>query len=162
MKKILPLILSLWLIFSFGCGKNEAQSKADSPEQNVKSVQNNLAKRDSSQTDSTKIAAPRVTFVELGSVNCIPCKMMQPVMKAVEEDYGEQVEIVFYDVWKDPAPAREYRIRVIPTQVFLDEKGEEFFRHEGFYPKEEIDRLLADRGLKKIAQKNTETTDQNK
>jgi hypothetical protein len=27
---------------------------------------------------------PKVTFVELGSVNCIPCRMMQPVMKAIE------------------------------------------------------------------------------
>lgn len=77
-------------------------------------------------------------------------------MKAVEEDYGEQVEIVFYDVWKDPAPARQYRIRVIPTQVFLDEKGAEFFRHEGYYPKEEIDKLLMDKGLKKITQTSTE------
>ncbi len=156
MKKIYPLILSLWLVFSFGCGKNEAQSKTDSPEQNVKSVQNNLVKKDSTQTDSTKIAIPKVTFVELGSVNCIPCKMMQPVMEAVEKDFGEQVKIVFYDVWKDPAPGREYRIRVIPTQVFLDEKGEEFFRHEGFYPKEEIDKLLMDKGLKKINQTSTE------
>lgn len=150
MTKIYLLILSLWLIFSFGCGKNEAKTKADSPEQKAKSVQNNLVKTDSTQTDSTKIATPKVTFVELGSVNCIPCKMMQPVMEAVEKDFGEQVKIVFYDVWKDPAPGREYRIRVIPTQVFLDEKGEEFFRHEGFFPKEEIDKLLADRGLKKI------------
>ena len=33
------------------------------------------------------IVGPKVTFVELGSVNCIPCKQMQPVMKAIEEKY---------------------------------------------------------------------------
>lgn len=43
----------------------------------------------------------KVTFVELGSVNCIPCKQMQPVMKAIEEKYGDQVNVVFYDVWKE-------------------------------------------------------------
>jgi len=26
----------------------------------------------------------------------------------------------------------------IPTQVFLDENGKEFFRHEGFFPEEKI------------------------
>ncbi|HNX97437.1 MAG TPA: thioredoxin, partial [Candidatus Aminicenantes bacterium] len=33
-------------------------------------------------------ASPLVTFVELGSVKCIPCKMMQPVMKAIEQEYA--------------------------------------------------------------------------
>lgn len=152
MKTIYPVLFSLWILFSFSCGKNEAQTRQASPKQNGKAVQNESVKKDSTQTDSTKIATPKVTFIELGSVNCIPCRMMQPVMKAVAVDYGKQVEIVFYDVWKDPAPARQYRIRVIPTQVFLDEKGEEFFRHEGFYPKEEIDKLLMDKGLKNTNQ----------
>ncbi|MDZ7316950.1 MAG: thioredoxin family protein [candidate division KSB1 bacterium] len=89
-----------------------------------------------------------VTFIELGSVNCIPCKAMQPVMKAIEEEYGDQIKIVFHDVWKDPAPAKQYGIRLIPTQVFLDDKGVEFHRHEGFYAKEEIDKVLAAKGLK--------------
>jgi thioredoxin 1 len=92
----------------------------------------------------------KVTFVELGSVNCIPCKQMQPVMKAVEEKYGDQVKVVFYDVWKPEQKhyAQEYGIKLIPTQVFLDEKGEEFHRHEGFYPISEIDKVLQSKGLK--------------
>ena len=93
---------------------------------------------------------PLVTFVELGSVNCIPCRQMQPVMKAIEQKYGEQVKVVFYDVWKQEQRkyAEQYGIRLIPTQVFLDAAGKEFFRHEGFYPEAEIDKLLQKRGLK--------------
>ncbi|MBN2090232.1 thioredoxin family protein, partial [candidate division KSB1 bacterium] len=79
-----------------------------------------------------------------------PCKMMQPVMKAVEEKFGSQLKVVFYDVWQDNAPARQYGIRVIPTQVFVDESGKEFFRHEGFFAEAEIEKLLVDRGLKVI------------
>ncbi len=149
MKKISLLVLSIWLMFSFGCGKNNAQSKADSPKPSTKAVQPASMKVDTTKTDSTKISPLKVTFVELGSVSCIPCKMMQPVMKALEEDFGDQIKIVFHDVWKDRAPAEQYRIRVIPTQVFLDESGKEFFRHEGYFPKEEIDKLLIDKGLKK-------------
>lgn len=101
----------------------------------------------SSQNKNTK---SKVTFIELGSVNCIPCKQMQPVMKAIETKYGEQVKIVFYDVWtKEQKPyAEKYGIKLIPTQVFLDEKGKEFFRHEGFYPEAEIDKILQGKGLK--------------
>jgi thioredoxin 1 len=93
---------------------------------------------------------PKVTFIELGSVNCIPCKMMQPVLKTVEDKYGKQLKVIFYDVWKADQKkyAQQYGIKLIPTQVFLDETGKEFFRHEGFYPETEIDKLLQTKGLK--------------
>ncbi len=97
-----------------------------------------------------KDSKPKVTFVELGSVNCIPCKQMQPVMKAIEEKYGEQVKVIFYDVWKDDQKkyAQQYGIKLIPTQIFLDANGKEFNRHEGFYPEAEIDKILQSKGLK--------------
>ena len=93
---------------------------------------------------------PLVTFIELGSVRCIPCRMMQPVMKSIEEKYGDQVKIVFYDVWTQEGQpyASHYGIRLIPTQVFLDKNGKDFFRHEGFFPEAEIDKLLQKQGLK--------------
>ncbi|MEJ2103645.1 MAG: thioredoxin family protein [Ignavibacteriaceae bacterium] len=98
----------------------------------------------------TDVVKPKVTFIELGSVNCIPCKQMQPVMKSIEEKYGEQVKVIFYDVWKADQKqyAQKYGIRLIPTQVFLDEEGKEFHRHEGFYLESEIEKLLQAQGLK--------------
>jgi thioredoxin 1 len=110
--------------------------------------QSKTTKAESKDTAQTK--NPRVTFVELGSVKCIPCRQMQPVMKAIEQKYGDQVKVVFHDVWKDEgsSQAEAYKIKLIPTQVFLDQKGKEFFRHEGFFPEAEIDKLLQKRGLK--------------
>lgn len=111
----------------------------------------------SGQTASTKLkpwslpvpAGPLVTFIELGSVRCIPCKQMQPVMAAVEKKYGDQIKIIFYDVWKPEQQeyATTYNIRLIPTQVFLNKDGKEFFRHEGFFPETQIDTLLKRQGL---------------
>lgn len=83
-----------------------------------------------------------IEFVELGSVNCIPCKKMQPVMKSIEEKYKGLVKVTFYDVWKDDAPAKKFGIQLIPTQVFLDSRGNEIMRHEGFFPEDEIDKFL--------------------
>ena len=98
----------------------------------------------------TSSAAVKVTFVEIGSVNCIPCKAMQPIMKAVEEEFKEQVKIVFHDVWtpKGKADAMKYNIRVIPTQVFLDKNGKEYFRHEGYFPKADVVMVIKKQGVK--------------
>ncbi len=101
-------------------------------------------------SDPSKDPRPLLTFVELGSVKCIPCRQMQPVMKAIEEKYGAQIRVVFHDVWKPDQKefASKYGVRVIPTQVFLDREGKEIFRHEGFFPEAEIDKLVQKHGLK--------------
>ena len=91
----------------------------------------------------------KVTFIELGSVRCIPCQKMQPVMKSIMEKYANQVNVVFYDVWTPEGKpfAQQYGIEAIPTQVFLDENGKEFSRHEGFFPEEELIKVLKTKGV---------------
>ena len=93
---------------------------------------------------------PMVTFIELGSVNCIPCKMMQPVMKKAEEKYPGQVKVVFHDVWTPQGEpfGRQFGIMGIPTQVFLDKDGKEYARHVGFFDFEKLEKVLKDGGVK--------------
>jgi thioredoxin 1 len=93
--------------------------------------------------------AYKVTFIEIGADRCIPCKKMQPIMKEVAAEFAEDVQVVFYDVWKDPEPGRKYGIQLIPTQVFVDREGKEFYRHVGFFPKEELVAVLVKQGAKK-------------
>jgi len=121
-------------------------------------VQLNAQNKSKNKTEEKVKDKPKVTFVELGSVNCIPCKKMQPIMKSIEEKYGSQIKVVFHDVWKEDQKhyAEKYKIGLIPTQVFLDENGKEFFRHEGYYPEKEIDKLLEKRGLKTEKQMKVE------
>ncbi len=144
MKNII-LILFLFLLTNvlLSCQEKNDEVKRE----NYSSIRNN---NDSINSDTKSDESPLVTFVELGSVNCIPCRKMQPVMKAIEEKYGEQIKVVFYDVWKPEQRkyAQEYGIRLIPTQVFLDKNDKEIFRHEGFFPEYEIDEFLQEFGLK--------------
>lgn len=95
---------------------------------------------------------PKITFIELGSVNCIPCKKMQPIMKSLEKKYGEQLKVIFFDVWKKEhkEKSEKYGIKLIPTQIFLDENGKEIKRHEGYYPEKDIEKFLQSKGLKII------------
>lgn len=93
---------------------------------------------------------PKVTFIELGSVNCIPCRMMQPVMKQVEQKYPGQVKVVFHDVWTPQGQpyGSQYKIVGIPTQVFLDKDGKEYARHVGFFDFANLDKVLKQGGVK--------------
>jgi thioredoxin 1 len=96
------------------------------------------------------VAKYKVTFIELGSVRCIPCRQMQPIMKSIEEKYCSQVKVIFYDVWTELGKpmADKYNVQAIPTQVFLDANGKEFSRHEGFFPEEELVKVLQTKGVK--------------
>lgn len=81
-------------------------------------------------------AIPRL--LDLGADKCVPCKMMAPILEELEETYAGTLTVEFIDVWKNPAAAQPYRIKVIPTQIFFAPDGTELFRHEGFYSREDI------------------------
>jgi len=149
--KTTKLAMTLILAVSFGlimaCQNNNNQSEKSPEEQSqqVKSKQvPEAAEQQSANQENVK-----VTFIELGSKNCIPCKKMEPIMDEIEKKYPEQVEVIFYDVrTREGKPyAKKYNIRVIPTQVFLDSEGNEFFRHEGFFPQNEIEKILQQEGV---------------
>jgi thioredoxin 1 len=77
-------------------------------------------------------------LVDLGADKCIPCKKMAPILKAMKEDYAGRMIVEFIDVWKNPNAGKEYKIQVIPTQIFYDASGKELGRHKGFMSKEDI------------------------
>lgn len=114
-----------------------------------KNISDNNTEATLTQEDATTDEV-KVTFVELGSVGCIPCDKMQPIMKEIEEEYKGQVKVVFHDVKTAEGKPyiKEFGIRAIPTQVFLDKDGNEYFRHLGFFAKDELVKILKMQGVK--------------
>ena len=90
-------------------------------------------------------AAPLPRMIDLGAGKCIPCKKMAPILEEMKKDYAGVVDVVFLDVWKDPKAGKPYKIRLIPTQVFFDKAGKEVFRHEGFFSREEIEKVFLEK-----------------
>lgn len=91
---------------------------------------------DAETTQANAAALPRL--VDLGATTCVPCRMMAPILDELRTTYAGRFEVQFIDVWQNPAAGEPYRIRVIPTQIFFDARGNELFRHEGFYSREQI------------------------
>ncbi len=92
-------------------------------------------------------AEGKLVMLELGSVGCIQCEKMKPVMAKLSDTYRGKLEVLFIDVKKDNATARRFGVYMIPVQVFLDKSGKEFHRHVGFYPYEEIAVMLKMTGI---------------
>jgi thioredoxin 1 len=163
------LLSAIFLILATGCGSREEKANAsakDKPvtvspsaetqktstsQQQLQTVEaDSSISKEAQKLKTKKQSGIKATFVELGSVNCIPCKKMQPIMKEIEEEYKNQVKVVFHDVWTDEGRpyAKKFGIRVIPTQIFLDKNEKEYFRHEGFFPKEQLVEVLKKQGVK--------------
>jgi len=138
------LVFSLSLISVANCVQRRGNPDADQAGETERTIKGEVLVTNRLDIDFSKYL---ITFIELGADRCIPCKAMQPIMKEIAETYADRVQVVFYDVWKDPEPARKYGIQLIPTQVFIDQKGNEVFRHVGLFPKEEILALLKKHGV---------------
>lgn len=137
-KKLSIGLLSAIVFTLNACGQSQVQD-------------NQTNNADKTTVDSKNATSEyKVTLIELGSVKCIPCQKMQTVMKSVEQKYGDQVKIIFYDVWTPEGKpfGEKYGIQAIPTQVFLDQNGKEFSRHEGYFPEEELVKVLNLKGVK--------------
>jgi thioredoxin 1 len=90
-----------------------------------------------------------VTLVDLGATECIPCKMMAPILRELAREYEGKAAVIFIDVWKNPAPARQTGVRMIPTQILYDKQGKEVGRHEGFLDKKSIVAAFEKLGVKR-------------
>ncbi len=89
----------------------------------------------------------KAVMLELGSVGCIPCEQMRPVMDQLSKTYKGRLDVIFVDVRKDRSAAQKFGVRGIPTQVFLDKNGREFHRHIGYYPYDNIVPVLKKAGI---------------
>lgn len=147
MRKHKPFFLYIMIFLlslTTACRHKTKDAASENIEQKSSSTMSKVLVTNNLDLDFSK---HKVTFIELGADRCIPCRAMQPIMREIAEEYAGKIQVVFYDVWKDPQPARHYRIQLIPTQVFIDQDGKEIFRHVGFFPKEEILQMLKEKRI---------------
>jgi thioredoxin 1 len=86
-------------------------------------------------------AAPpsgKPALYEFGAGYCYSCKEMAKVMAELKTSHSDQVESRMVYVDKEKPLFDQYKIMLIPTQVFLDAQGKEVDRHIGPLTKEEV------------------------
>lgn len=102
------------------------------------------------------IVATRVpVLLEFGRGWCKPCKYMKPILKDVAKAYEGSAIVTTVDMDANTHLVRAFRIRLMPTQVFLTPEGKEFFRNEGILEREQIIQVFEKMGLAAPGQKVT-------
>jgi len=86
-------------------------------------------------------------LIDLGRGTCIPCKKMKPILDELMVEYEGRAIVKVIDLRYERQAAKEYGIRLIPTQIFYDAEGNEVYRHEGFMDKQSIKMKFAEMGV---------------
>ena len=89
----------------------------------------------------------RPVLADFGRGTCIPCKKMQPLLETLAAEYKGKAEILIIEIDKYRALTRRSKVRMIPTQIFFDARGNEVYRHEGFMGREAMVNKLKEMGV---------------
>lgn len=82
------------------------------------------------------LSAGKPTIIEFGANNCISCRDMKPILRALALD--PRIAVADVDILKERSYIRKYQIRLMPTQVFYNAQGVETGRHMGKISAEDI------------------------
>lgn len=98
--------------------------------------------------DLQSMMAKRVPILlEFGKGWCRPCKYMKPILEETAKDYGEKAIVVAVDMDANADLVGSFRVRLMPTQIFLWPDGREFFRNEGVLEREDIRNIFSKMGV---------------
>ena len=87
------------------------------------------------------------TLVEFGAAGCMPCDMMQPILERLRKKYDGKLNVVFIHVGEEQVLGARYGISSIPVQAFFDASGREVTRHVGFFPEEDVEKVVESMGV---------------
>jgi len=105
---------------------------------------------------ATGTAIPRM--LDLGRNQCMPCKMMAPILAELKREYAGLIDIEYINVAENPDVMKKLglALRAIPFQIFYDASGRIVKRHYGYMSKEEILQAFKDLGFDRKRPQSTE------
>jgi thioredoxin 1 len=132
----------LVLIFALKDNMNAYVSNLMKQQQSFSEENNGSVLIDSLYNYSVNGEPNSITFLEFGAKGCSACMQMEKVMAEIKAKYPNRVKVVFYNIMLSESQhlMKYYGISAIPTQILLDKSGSEYFRHIGYYSKNDLEK----------------------
>lgn len=102
--------------------------------EHVKEVNDNSFEKEVLQSE-------KPVLVDFWAAWCAPCRMMNPTVEAVADEYKESAGVVKLNVDENPSTSQRYGIKGIPTMI-LFRNGKEEERIVGATSKEALSRVI--------------------
>lgn len=129
-KKMILAVLAFILV---GCG--EAKEASTTPVKTSQEVVGTVEATPYAHIVSKIGQTPML--LEFGSTSCASCVEMGKLLYRAKQEYPQSA-IYFIEVRKEAQAIRDYKIQMIPTQVYLDAQGSELDRHIGAITYEQL------------------------
>jgi thioredoxin 1 len=92
--------------------------------------------------ESEVLESTQPVLVDFTAVWCGPCKMLDPVVKQLAQEWQGKVKVVKLDVDHNPNLAMNYQVMGVPTlMMFVD--GSPVQRVTGYQPKDRLTKKFA-------------------
>ncbi len=98
-----------------------------------------ISKLDEATFQNEVIESTEPVLVDFTAVWCQPCKMLDPVVEELANDWEDSVKVFKLDVDEHPSVAMNYGIMGVPT-LMLFKNGEAVERVTGYQPKDRLEK----------------------
>ena len=87
------------------------------------------------------INSNKPVLVDFAAEWCGPCKMMEPILRDLKNQMGDEIMIITVDVDKNQAAAAQYEIRSVPT-LMIFKNGQSVWRQSGVLQAGQLQSIL--------------------
>ena len=168
-KMIVSALLTAAVLLTSGCGSFSGSSQSNAPASSQASAQKNQApgftlKDTAGTSHSVQPGDGNVYVINFWATWCPPCRSEMPEMNTFARKHKEKVRFYAVNLQEEGAQVQDflknngytmpvlldrdgkaatlYKVRVIPTTVILDEKGNILQRHEGVATAQQLEDVL--------------------
>jgi thioredoxin 1 len=96
-----------------------------------------IPKLEEANFQSEVIQSEMPVLVDFTAVWCGPCKMLDPLVKQLADEWSGKVKVVKLDVDDNPKVTMDYQIMGVPTLI-LFKNGKAIERLSGYAPKDRL------------------------
>jgi thioredoxin 1 len=86
---------------------------------------------------NTVSQSDKLVVVDMWAEWCGPCKMMEPVLEEIAEEYSDKLKVVKLNIDQNQDTPLKFGVMNIPTLIFFRD-GKEIDRVIGAFPKKQL------------------------